>query len=791
MTKVAGLTPFTEDRPSVSGRNSGRVEVPQSNIRPQRLSPTANPVNRYARPAIPDGNNNWKRLAESLSTFNPKIREMLDQQAEEEKLEAENLANRRLGGMSFEEANEAVKAGTIPEMSNPWFKAAFMKQYGERLGHQRASEIAAYYETEFDRENGNLDQYIAERMKEDLDEYGSDKFFSSSYLGVMNRFNVSAQGKHQEHLTEQTKNETFQGAYETFLGTARQLMDEKATPQEIVDALKNKYQGNNDLLKIPYHEQDKELLRVAQTLAEEGNLDLVREILNSEQFNADGSPRSSLATNREFSTDAARILQKAERVTFDNNEKNTFDKRMSFFDQSFTGDMSEEELTAFHKETPGAFTDGQYQTLVARNRSVKAAAEEAARKQADELLMEEAVNRSVQTMEMNDMAAAEAGLAAFIEDGEVLTKSGETKTVSADERKKTLVKNIEENLRAKVDKGELTPEQAFEAEVRLFSNNGLENPQWKSVLTAGGMSATTFNLSSDELPPALKDGAELYLQLHAKNPALLEKHVTDRTTSEFYEAFRTAKQVGRMTDDQAFQQATNIIRDPAKYEGPHMRQRWDDITRAVNSLASNGFMQTFADGNTPSENAGYVGNEISRNALFYAKIGLGTKEAIEQAKERFQNTHTQINGWWVNTADKETPPDFKGLVEKQLQDYVDENGKEEGVELSDLTIVPATNGSGGWQIVYKLIGTPVENREKRYFTNNTLIANEKARIEKERADRIAAHEANITSGKYDPWLVISDKTYFGPYLGANPSQAEQELVHKRAKEISEEKNRKK
>lgn len=790
MARLPGLTPHFEDRPQAGGRNKSRVPVDAPSTRPQRLSPTANPVSTYARPPTPPNTNRWLQLAESLSAISPGLNRMLEEQADARKEEAENLANRRLGGMSFEEAQKAVKEGTIPEMKNPWFEAAFMKQYGERLAHQRASEIASIYETEFDKENGNFDQFIAERMKADLDEHGDNKFFASSYLQVMNRFNVSAQSKHQEFLAGRTKDETFQGTYETFLGTARQMMEEGSSAEQIAEALRGKYEGNRELLNVPFKEQDRELVRVAQALAEEGHYEIVKALLSTERVAADGTKLGALANNREFSADASRILQRAERVMFDNNEKISFDKRMGFFDQSFTGKLDREELEAWHKENPGALTDGQVQTLITRNQSVIEAERKEAEKQRDKLLLEQQSARSHEALEQADLAAAEEGLAPFLEDGIVLDEKGETKVISAEKRKEALADNLVERIRERSEAGKLTPEQAFEAEVKVFTANNLTHPQWKSVLGAGGVTAATFAISGGEVPPALKEGTQLYMKLHAQNPRLLQKHVPDKAAMDFYEAYRIATQYGRMSESQAYQQAATITNDPDKYESVYMRQRYDDIDDAVKDLRSNGFVRFFGFGNGKADNAGYVGNEISRVAQFYARNGLGASEAIEEAKKRFQDTHHQINGWWVYTADRDVPPDFDKLVGASIASYVEEFGKDEGVDADDLSIRPATNGSGGWQIIHRLTGAPVENSERRYITNRSLIEDEKDRIEKRRKEVIDETNRQIESGRYDPWLVINENTFFGPFLG-NHSKEEEALVRRRAKEIHEQRQKKK
>ena len=242
-----------------------------------------------------------------------------------------------------------------------------------------------------------------------------------------------------------------------------------------------------------------------------------------------------------------------------------------------------------------------------------------------------------------------------------------------------------------------------------------------------------------------------------------------------------------MNDNQAYQHAATLTNDPDKYESVYMRQRYDDIDKAVKDLQSNGFVRFFGLGTPPADNAGYVGNEISRIARFYARSGLGSEKALEEASKRFKDTHRQINGWWIYTADRDIPPDFERLVQNALEDYAKEFGESEGVEASDLTIRPATNGTGAWQIVNRYTGAPVEHSERRYITNRSLIESERDRIDQRRKELIEqTNHENET--RYDPWLVINENTYIGPFL-SNPSKEEQEFVRRRAKEIYQERQK--
>lgn len=123
INRVAGLRPMG-DRPSAGRRNSARVGTPTAdNIRMPGVRPTARPVDTYSRPQAPEQGNAFRQLAEALGAVNPTIQNFLNEETARQQKDAEDRAMRRIGGMSFAEARSAVDNG-MPEMDNPWFKAA-------------------------------------------------------------------------------------------------------------------------------------------------------------------------------------------------------------------------------------------------------------------------------------------------------------------------------------------------------------------------------------------------------------------------------------------------------------------------------------------------------------------------------------------------------------------------------------------------------------------------------------------------------------------------------------------
>lgn len=736
MAKLPGLT-RQDDRPSVGGTSRGRVQV-RNPIGTVGLQPQARPIDTYSRPQAPDsGADGLMQLASALSSVSPAIQGFLQQSQDKAKKDAEDRANKRIGGMSFEEARAAVDNGSIPEMENPWFKAAYMKQYGERLAYQRINELTTEYETNFDKDQGSFDQFVRERAKEDLEKYGNDPHFTSAYNQLIDNYNAKANQAQAQHRAEQTKLDTVSGVYDTFMGQAQAMRQEGKSAEEIVTALRSKFDGNRQLLHVDYREQDKEMVRLAESYAAQGDLEMVRAILNGDRTGSDGTKLGPLAANREFQADAVRILNAAESRLEENNGKAAFDNRMTYSEQARAGKLDQAGLMALHKAKPGTFSDAQVLSLIDQNNAFNEQQAALAAKNEQRMALAAQARASQSALRERNMGLVERGRLAYLEDATVLTDTGETKTLSVEEQRKDVVNEIKRQSDWLIENKQATPDQVFDREVKAFTANNLVNPEWSSILSAGRIGSTPFTNSGGELPVQLRDGAELYLRLHNANPALLDSHIKKEADRDFYETFRIATQYGKLGFEQALQTATMKTSDPeraqamAKVSNEEVEERVRDITYGGNFL---GF------GASSPSNRGYVAAEIGRLGKFYAANGLDADDALDEAKARFEATHTAVNGNFVYTAGKNIPPNFGEMATRAIEKYAKEYGLENGgYEAEDLTIRPATNGNG-WLIVDSLTQLPVDNSAKANLTLRSLQAMEDERLGKVKAEIVEQQE---------------------------------------------------
>lgn len=252
-------------------------------------------------------------------------------------------------------------------------------------------------------------------------------------------------------------------------------------------------------------------------------------------------------------------------------------------------------------------------------------------------------------------------------------------------------------------------------QVESFSVGNLTNPKWEGVLKAGPKSATPFTLSGGEVPPALQDSVDLYTKLHAANPKLLDTHIKDSSDRDFYEAYRIATQYSKLAPEQAMQVAMMQTSDPDKVRPAGAQMRAEQIAERVDDVRYGGLW----GGKYSPSNKSYVASEITRLGKFYAQNGMDTEDALDEAKKRFEATHTEVNGNFVYTAGRDIPPNFSDLAGYAIEKYVADFGDAEDLEAEDLTIRPATNGQS-WVIVHQSGQYPVENSARANVTLRSL-----------------------------------------------------------------------
>lgn len=288
------------------------------------------------------------------------------------------------------------------------------------------------------------------------------------------------------------------------------------------------------------------------------------------------------------------------------------------------------------------------------------------------------------------------------------------KPVTVEKQNEWLAEDIVSRTEALVASGDITPEQALDLQIERFATAGIDNPQWMNVLSAGVTGANAWSISgNDTAPPALVEGAKLYMELYAKAPHLLGKHLKDAEAKRFYENYRVAIQRGGMEPQQAYSHAVTVSKLPP-IDNPLTSVPRAELEAAVNRVGD-GSGNWFGG---PANNSAAVAQELMNIASDYTLSGTLTgAAAIEEATKSFLISHRNINGQWVDTSDQHIPANFDELARIAIANYA----KDFDEDPNELTIRPSTNGSGAWEIIHK--GgwpMPVDNAARRNITLESM-----------------------------------------------------------------------
>ncbi|UXN69611.1 hypothetical protein N8A98_20700 [Devosia neptuniae] len=583
-----------------------------------------------------------------------------------------------------------------------------MRLFGERQALYRTNELTQEYYTNFDKQNGNLDEFISTAIAEDLQQYGDNEYFMGGYQPQMETFRGKIAGQHTADVSQLAVENAKGGVYDVFLGNAKQMLADGRPPEEIVTDLRGRMAGNADLLNIPLHEQDAEWLAVAEQFANEGNLDMVNAML------------APISEDRRFAAGAAKVLSVATAKREELNRQASL-TAMTYFDGlAQAGTLNDEELFTFHKENPGVYTEAGVVALVRQSQNNLVQAQQAAATAADKAALETQAWRDKIDLRGQNLQLVESGRVPFLEAGTVRNEKGEPIQVTVQEQQKWLAEDIVEQVNAIADDQGLDEGGKLSLMAGQFTMAGIENPQWQQLLSAGSVAGHAWSLSG-EPPPQLVEGAKLYTQLHAQSPMLLSRHIQDEEVKRFYETYRTAVQLGGMDESQALSHAANIVRSPP-ISNPMTSLKKEDLEGIVRDIGDGGG-GWFGIGKGTANNEAIVSDFITRRQAEYGAMGTMTgKAAGEEAKKDFLNSHVAVNGQWVPTNDRHIPPNFEELAKTVIEDYVRDFPDElDGLDADELTLAPATNGSGVWMLVYKGgVPYPVENVQRRYITLQSM-----------------------------------------------------------------------
>jgi len=209
-----------------------------------------------------------------------------------------------------------------------------------------------------------------------------------------------------------------------------------------------------------------------------------------------------------------------------------------------------------------------------------------------------------------------------------------------------------------------------------------------------------------------------------------------------------------MDHEQALAHATSLTREPP-IDNPLTTIRKEDLENVVKDIGGNNG-GWFSSGQ--ANNEAWVAEEIQRSAEEYSLGGTLTgKAALDEAKANFLNTHTAINGQWVNTSDAVIPQEFDELAKVTLEDFA----KAHNYDPDDLTLRPASNGTGAWEIITKgAVPYPAADLASSTITLEGMydarINRQNLRIEELKAQQAAGNDAAMEGLKAELLQIDQD-----------------------------------
>lgn len=741
------------------------------------LRPAARPVSTYVTPA-PEPRDYGLQLADALKGIQPGLERFFDAEREEEKEVQTEAARAKIEGMTLEEAEKAVGEGTLSELENPWFRAAYMKQYGMRLAqHRKAGLLTDVESGKIDIATANIDETLKGIIEPDITSMGDNRFFQSGYRSTIDDARGTLLTAQSKARSEKINEDKLQGFFDIANGVVDKGIESKQTPDQIVAALRAQYSSHAQLLKLQPKQMDAELVRLSKTLADKGHTDIVRALLFTDRTGEDGAVVPAIGRIRAYAADAENIVLAAEKRQMDVKRKTDGDTIYGFLMAAREGKLvgsSLKQYDEYRKANPGVIQDSFADRIEATQMRVEAAQ---ATKAAAASLRQARVDFKTTAHRDSVMAILDGdGLSitdqrGILPDGNEVSENGETlrreglaealrlikghaeKTVGTD-LKKDRRYGTDEAYTKQVD--EQVAAAGISAQVDLLTKNRMVNEDWKRVLGAGSRGVRLDSL--EKADPNLVEAYNLFQTLKQRNAQLAADHVGDGDTLKFYRSVELMQRfrTGIRTED-AITLAVQGQMDPTRREALISGMRVEDLKKKATEAASTGIF-----GGANAVNKGHLSARIAETAKEYvATLGIGMDEAVKAAVEDIQETHEVVRGMSI---DLQGTGIKKGQLPEMLEPYLDEIVKSLPNE-PEGTVTAALVGVSPRGPEFQLIeirnGVPLmlyavmdEKPIKTHFTLRDLEASAKARQQAAIAASVARAAENVAR---DPDAPIIDR----------------------------------
>lgn len=643
-----------------------RVQVNTDIGQAPALRTTARPLGTVARPAAhnPSG---AMAVMESLAALRPQLNAHLSEAKAEYAEKEQTRAYDTIQGMTFEQASEMVNSGKMRKTESPWFRAAFQKQYGLSYAANRKRQMLTDYNQTFDKENGNVDEWLSQYVQDDMVAHGGNEFIMSGIRegmgGVLENIRNTQAEYRDTTLTQRAGDQFF-----TIAGDAvTQAVDAGG---DAGAAYTNLYSQHQASLGMTPEALDRQSLALVKRLAEEGNVQAVEAILN-----ADPAGHGSLISRGTTALDAQSLLDDAKTKRGELNRVQNTSVRVDLEERARSGSLdTTDEATLLTLQDNKQITQDQRESLLLANRN----ALETRRAGASE-----GVIKSELMDAATEMITTGRGWA--VTDANV-TNPHTGKPIEMS-RKELTEAVVTEQVEAMLGK-QATP-QVIAARMAEWGIDATYGP-WEQAMSSGYIALSSPLIRNSEgaveIPEAAQTGFALWKGMKDQ-PHLRSRHVKDATASAIYADAEILEATGTMTADQALVAAARIDRKNTRLNLATAVDR-ETYNNAVRKVTSSGWF-----GGAPL-NAGDMAGALEGHVRILMDLGLPMSVAVENAAKAHKASHTMVNGVMVNTRDHFIPPKF----EENVQHWLETNAARYDEDPADLRLIP-TNQQDYWVLV--------------------------------------------------------------------------------------------
>ena len=356
--------------------------------------------------------------------------------------------------------------------------------------------------------------------------------------------------------------------------------------------------------------------------------------------------------------------------------------------------------------------------------------------------------------------AANTGGASRFEDQTFTDSFGRSHTVTRNDQ----IESATYRGMARIARDNPDPAVALGRQVEFLSRNGVTFAPWERTMAAGAM-VTPSDIAAiakdgmSAMPANVAVGYDLYKRLGSMSESVRDAHIKSATAGKMYELAALSEQYATPGDPaKSLFMAVKAMAFPGGATA-------EISTKAVQAEAKS-FTEPWLRGN--ANNGAEIAGKIERLATLYVHANVaGPADAVKAAAEKIKSSHTIINGWAVDTANRLVPPQF-GEIGTRLSKQYAEKHPDEGSP-GDFALRPGETSSS-WVLWNMRTNSQVDNwRTEGFFSNSDLStywsglkeADRAAVIAKTIADSVG-HNAAVMRRLLQPALTTVDATGFNP-----------------------------